>query len=222
MAAAGAKAWGETVRMLRPHEMAYRAIKRRIVLNELRPEEPLTELGLAHWLNCSQGPVREALLRLQQDGLVTRTPNRATTVTPLAPDEAAEILVLRRRIETRGAERGAAHVTQGDLAALSAQVDAMRRIAGQGDEYGLIELDTDFHLAVFRLSGLQALEPILTRCILHSHRSKLWAPGNHRTLLETAGRHEDILTALATRDGRHLAAVLDHHIDTIVDTRQTP
>lgn len=219
MATTDPSIWNGTVRPLRPHEMAYRAIKRRIILNELKPEEPLTELSLAHWLHCSQGPIREALLRLQQDGLVSRTPNRATTVTPLAPDEAAEILVLRQRIEMRGAERGAALVTETDLNTLAAMIDDMSRIAGEGDEYALIELDTEFHLAIFRLGGLHALEPILTRCILHSHRSKLWAPGNRRTLTETANRHNDILAALAARDGQHLAAVIQSHIDTIVDTR---
>lgn len=60
---------------------------------------------------CSQGTVREALLRLQEDGLVIRAGRRGTTVTPLDADAASEMLALRRRIETRGAARAAAHAT---------------------------------------------------------------------------------------------------------------
>ena len=62
-----------------------------------------------------------------------------------------------------------------------------------------------FHLTIFRLSGLEALEQILTRCTLHTHRSKLWAPGHQRPLIETARRHEVLIDRLAARDGAGLA-----------------
>ncbi len=77
----------------------YATLKRRILLNELRPETALTELGIAQEMGCSQGTVREALLRLQEDGLVLREGHRGTTVTPLDAEAAAEMLALRRRLE---------------------------------------------------------------------------------------------------------------------------
>jgi GntR family transcriptional regulator, rspAB operon transcriptional repressor len=205
--------------LLRPRDAVYRSVKRGIVMNEIRPGEALTELGLARKLNCSQGPVREALLRLEQDGLVLRKPNRATTVTPLPADEAREILALRRRIEMTGALRAAPVATDADIDSLETLVATMKEAAHEGDEFSLIEIDTELHLALFRLSGLQALEPILSRCILHSHRSKLWEPRHRRPLVETAMRHGPILAALASRDGEHLAEALSHHIETIVDTQ---
>ena len=55
---------------MRPREAVYATLKRRILLNDLEPGAALTELGLAQELMCSQGTVREALLRLQEDGLV--------------------------------------------------------------------------------------------------------------------------------------------------------
>jgi GntR family transcriptional regulator, rspAB operon transcriptional repressor len=204
--------------VLKPRDAVYRSVKRGIVMNEIRPGEALTELGLARRLNCSQGPVREALLRLEQDGLVLRKPNRATTVTPLPADEAREILALRRRIEMIGAHRAAPAATDADIESLEALVLTMKEAAQEGDEFGLIEIDTELHLALFRLSGLQALEPILSRCILHSHRSKLWEPRHRRPLVQTAMRHGPILAALASRDGDRLAEALSHHIETIVDT----
>jgi DNA-binding GntR family transcriptional regulator len=202
---------------LRPRDAIYASVKRRIVLNELRPGMVLTELALAAELGCSQGPVREALMRLQEDGLVQRSGHKGTTVTPLDPEEAEEILALRRRIEVRGALRAARAVDQAAfrrLAELRTQMDAA---ADAGDDYALIALDTEFHLEIFRLSGLKALEQILTRCILHSHRQKLWEPRHRRPLLETAARHDGLLQRLAERDGAGLAAALGDHIDTIVE-----
>jgi GntR family transcriptional regulator, rspAB operon transcriptional repressor len=211
-----------SVRLPRPRDVAYEEIKRRIILNELKPEETLTELGLARELGCSQGTIREALLRLQEDGLVHRAGHRGTSVTGLDPEEAEEILAVRRRIETRGALRAASHVTADALSQLDVLQEAMEDAARSGDEYRLLQLDTEFHLAIFRLSGLQALEQILIRCTLHSHRSKLWAPGHRRPLLATALRHRVITEKLAAGNGPALAAAVGEHIDTIVQLPRNP
>lgn len=204
----------------RTGELVYRRLKRRIVLNELAPGRVLTELGLARELGCSQASVREALLRLQEDGLVLRAGHRGTSVTPLDPEEAQEILALRRRIEVRAAPRAARAVDGPALAAIAALLEAMREAARAGDDWALIEADTAFHLAIFRLAGLRALEQILVRCILHSHRQKLWEPRHRRPLAATAERHVILLEHLAARDGEGLARALGRHIDTIVEVEE--
>lgn len=205
--------------VIRPRDSIYAAVKRRIVLNELRPGVVLTELGLAADLGCSQGPVREALMRLQEDGLVLRQGHHGTVVTPLNPEEAGEILALRRRIEVRAAPRAARAVDARALERLATLSGRMIGAAEVGDEYGLIELDTAFHLEIFRLANLQALEQILVRCILHSHRQKLWEPRHRRPLIDTATRHGVLYETLAARDGDALATALGEHIDTIVEVQ---
>lgn len=205
---------------MRPRDTVYAAVKRRIVLNELRPGVVITELGLAADLACSQGPVREALMRLQDDGLVLRNGHRGTVVTPLNPEEAEEILELRRLIEVRAAAKAAAAVDAKALKRLDDLMVRMRRAAEAGEEYELIELDTAFHLEIFRLAEFRALEQILVRCILHSHRQKLWEPRHRRPLTATAARHEALLALLADRNGAALAAALGEHIDTIVDVQE--
>jgi GntR family transcriptional regulator, rspAB operon transcriptional repressor len=202
-------------KLARPSDLVYGIMKRRIMLNELKPEAVLTELGLAREIGCSQGVVREALLRLQEDGLVVRT-GRRTLVTRLDAEEAREMLALRRRIETRGARKAVRHVDDRSLADLAGLRSEMIDAADAADEYRLIEADKNFHLAIFQLTGLNALEQILARCILHSHRCKLWAPGHRRSLAETAMRHDVLFDRLVARDGRGLAEALGQHIDTIV------
>jgi DNA-binding GntR family transcriptional regulator len=198
-------------------QAVYQWLKRRIVLNELRPGGALTELGLAREAGCSQGTIREALLRLQEDGLVLRAGHRGTTVTPLDPVEAAELLALRKRLEMRGAERAAARATPEQIEALRALYDAMVKAAKANDEYLLLVLDMEFHLGLFRIAELPALDQILVRCMLHTHRSKLWAPAHRRPLAATATRHAPILDRLMARDTAGLARVLEEHLDTIVD-----
>ena len=204
------------IRLLRPADYVHGLLMRRIMLNELEPETILTELGLAEELGCSQGTIREALLRLQQDGLVARSGRRGTLVTRLTADEAQEMLALRRHIEMKGALKAVDHLTEKDLQHISGLRAAMDVAVADGDEYRLIEIDMDFHMAIFRLAGLDALESILVRCIIHGHRSKLWAPGHRRTLIETAERHDVLMNALLQRDGHKLASKIGDHIDTML------
>ena len=186
-------------------------------MNEMRPGSVLTELGLAETLGCSQSTVREALLRLEGEGLVARAGRQGTTVTDLDRETAEEVLMLRRRLELRGARRAARRAGAGDVAALEAVQAAMEAAARRGDAWGVVERDLELHLGIFRLSGLLALEPILARCTLHTHRFKLWAPWHRRPLEETASRHRPMLAALAAGDGGALSAELARHLDTIVD-----
>jgi DNA-binding GntR family transcriptional regulator len=83
----------------------------------------------------------------------------------------------------------------------------------------MVSADTAFHLALFRLSGLHAMEPILARCILHTHRFRAWAPWHRRPLMQTADRHVPILQALEARDAMLLRRQMELHLDTIVERR---
>lgn len=189
------------------------------MLNDLTPGSVLTELGLATDLGCSQAAIREALLRLEGEGLVQRAGHHGTTVTDLDADTALEILDLRRRIELRGARRAARRVTAGDLTGLMRIQAAMEQAAVRDDAWAVLEADMDWHAALFRISALHAMIPILARCMLHTHRFRLWAPWHHRPLQETASRHLPILDALRAGDPARLARDLGHHLDTIVERK---
>ena len=111
-----------------------------------------------------------------------RAGRQGTSVTDLDAETAAEMLDLRRRIELRGARRAARRAGAGEVAELRRRLDAMARAAAASALWPLIEHDMEFHLALFRLSGFHALEPILARVMLHTQRFKLWAPWHQRPL----------------------------------------
>ena len=69
----------------------FEALEKEIVLGTLKPEQALTEMDLAQRFECSQGTVREALMRLNEEGLVNRLPNRGTTVAPCHADDARAV-----------------------------------------------------------------------------------------------------------------------------------
>lgn len=200
----------------------YEGVKRAVMLGALPPLSRILELDLAQRYGCSQGAAREALLALQEEGLVVREPHRGTQVSDCTRDEAIEMFRIRHGAETRGALRAALRIDAGGLAGLRALMASMEQAAREGDEYALAEFDRAFHRRLFAAADLPAVEPVLHRCILHNHRFKILHSGAQRDLLETAQRHRSILVALEARDPQRLAEELGRHIATIVDLGPSP
>ncbi|WP_108258189.1 GntR family transcriptional regulator [Mangrovicoccus ximenensis] len=193
------------------------ALQREIVLGSLAPGLALTELDLAQRFGCSQGTVREALMQLNEEGLVKRLPNRGTHVAPCHAADARALLQLRREIECRHLDRVVERSDARLMSGLHGHLNAMRNAARDGDEYLLSVQDRAFHARLFEAADLPLVSPILTRCLIHAHRYKILNSQPNRALEETAERHVPILAALEARDVERLQALLAHHIATIVD-----
>lgn len=203
----------------------YHAIKRAIILASLPPGESLIEQQIAAAFGCSQGTVREALLRLEHDGLVTRRGYQGTVVSDISAEEAAQMARIRIDIETGGVRRAVHHLAEPEFARLDEIIERMDRAERSCDSYARSELDREFHLAIFRSAGLPALEPILTRCTLHMHRftfagdppapvSAVRIDG--QPLPSGPAQHREIVEAIAGRDPDLAAETVRCHIESVI------
>lgn len=197
--------------------MAFSALKRDIMLGVLPAGTALTELELAAHFGCSQGTVREALLQLQEEGLVLRQGHRGTQVSECTEDEAIEMFRVRRQIECSGILRALQAPSRTLVDDLKALLGDMLAAARRDDELELASADRDFHRRLFQDARLPALDPILHRCLVHNHRFKISRSTTPRDLVATALRHGSIIEAVESRDPARANAALGHHIATIVD-----
>ena len=206
----------------RKSNAVYHSIKRAILLRRLEPAQALLEQQIAATMGCSQGTVREALLRLEQDGLVTRRGYRGTVVSTTSLEEAAQMARIRIGLETESARRAAAACTDEELTCWDGVIARMAAAEQVHDGYALSELDREFHLTIFHAAQLTTLEPILTRCALHLHRytfgngPKGATPDNRPGLPSTVEQHRAVRDALATRDPATAAQAMQDHIETII------
>ena len=203
----------------------YHAVKRAIILASLPAGDALIEQQIAGAFGCSQGTVREALLRLEHDGLVSRRGYQGTVVSDTSPEEAAQMARIRIDLETRGARLATPAFASADFKGLEEIVGRMDCAEHSHDSYARSELDRDFHMAIFRKAGLPALEPILTRCSLHMHRFTFAGdPPEPVTTLRSDGRplqpgpaqHQEIIDAIAAGDPDRAAETLHVHIDSVI------
>jgi GntR family transcriptional regulator, rspAB operon transcriptional repressor len=196
---------------------AFDSLKHDIMLGELASGEPLVELDLAARFACSQGTVREALLQLQEEGLVHRRGHRGTQVSDCTLDEAVEMFRVRQQIECDGIIRVMAMPSRALVGDLRALLQAMLASAEAGDEMQLAAYDRDFHRRLFLDARLPALDPILHRCLIHNHRFKISRTQGKRDLVLTAQRHWPIIEAIEAGNPQAALQTLQHHIATIVD-----
>jgi acetyl esterase/lipase/DNA-binding FadR family transcriptional regulator len=195
----------------------YAWLKQQIMLSRYAPGQAVAELEVAAQMGCSQGTVREAMLRLQEDGLIVRNGYRGTMVTPVSASEGPLFLKLRAQLETEALRLSVPRLTAEHLEALRGLVRQMEQAAEANNEYALFELDQRFHVTLFQLAELPSLVPVLTRCSLYNHRNKIALDEAPRSLKETAQRHWAIVEALAGGHAAEAERVLRHHIESVVD-----
>ncbi|MDN3718606.1 GntR family transcriptional regulator [Roseibium salinum] len=133
----------------RKSEAVFQDLRRKVLTGELTSESPITEQSLAQDYGCSQSTIREALMLLQEYGLVVRLGYQGTFVTNPSQLEARLMLRLRIDIETTGIAEAVGNVTPEDLAELRELDRQFERCHANRDVFGCAEIDLSFHLKLF-------------------------------------------------------------------------
>jgi DNA-binding GntR family transcriptional regulator len=130
------------------------AIRNAILSGKIRPGSRLIEEDLAASLKVSRGPVRQAIFRLQQEGLVVHEPHRGATVGHISEDDVAEIYSLRLALERLAIEQASRKAGARELADIEAVLQRFRATPrAEVTRLGVAELDIEFHDAIFRAAG---------------------------------------------------------------------
>ncbi|APU15161.1 MULTISPECIES: GntR family transcriptional regulator [Actinoalloteichus] len=180
------------------------------------PGTQLREANLSAELEVSRGPVREALMRLEAEGLVRSAWHRGATVTELSADDIAELDSLRGALENLAVGLVAREASQDDLAAVEA---AARRMERAEDEYEMAACDIAFHDAIYLASGHrrvhQAWEAI--RCQVHLFLINRIRANSVGYLEHLPGEHADLVAALRTGDAVTAVRLFAEHRQHAID-----
>jgi len=198
-------------------DVAYHAVRRSILLGNIKPGDALIEQKIAEEFGCSQGTVREALMRLEHDGLVTRRGYRGTMVSEPSVAEAAEMACIRIRIECLGIRQSASSISKEVIEKLMAVTEQMDEAVARNDYYRGSELDREFHMTVFRQANFPGLEPILNRCALHVHRFTYKDAEDVVPDSQFGEDHRALVSVFARGDADNSESALRKHIEGVLD-----
>lgn len=190
-----------------------RTLRRAISGGAFAPGAQLGEAALARSLGVSRGPLREAMQRLTQEGLLVSHRNRGLFVAELAPEAVEDMYLLRTTVETAALARVLELGLGGETAdALDEAVDAMAALADHPRSAAMVAADLDFHHALVeaarspRLSRVHETVLVETSMCLHAMRCTYSDAGSRLT------EHRAIADAVRAGDPDHARSLLVDHM----------
>jgi DNA-binding GntR family transcriptional regulator len=195
------------------HELAYDALKARILNRDLKPGQRLRAVAIAEELGVSRTPVTLAIDRLAREGLVRTVPRIGAFVAELSLKDVAEVFDVRLLIEPGAAELCLQHASAEQIARLRRLVDEMAELC-VGDDYAdydaLIVKDGEFHRSIMAGTGNTLLLELYDSVNVYAQIARIYYMRlkNARTV---KAQHEAIMSALERGDPAALRqAVADH------------
>jgi DNA-binding GntR family transcriptional regulator len=200
--------------------LAYREIKRRITELVYNPGDKLSEVRIASELGFGRSPVRTAFSRLQSEGWIEISPQSGTFVRGLSDSEITEILETRLVLESYLAGRAAKKITDAELANLRAAFAAFGEGAASDKLEDYLELDLQFHLAIYKAAGNQLITSILVNLIDKIRWIRRGSANSPHRIQDAFGEILAVFKALEARNEKAAAAGMQKHIQSTLDFRK--
>jgi DNA-binding GntR family transcriptional regulator len=209
--------WDRPAASVKRQRGAYERIKQAIVTGELAPGEHLVETALAKWCQVSRTPIREALTRLEQDGIVVRS-ERGLIVREDSPEDVLDLYETRITLEATAARMASERRTFHDLLQMRQAAHISVDEAPISPAQMVLANDL-FHRSVWRATHNRSLIDLLDRLSLHLGRypvTTLSFPGRWARACE---QHLAIVEAVEARDGDRAGALAAEHFTESRDIR---
>lgn len=191
-------------------QRAISEIRARILSRELQPGEPLRQSDLASKMRLGITPVREALLQLASEGLVTKIPYVGVVVADMTSESAHHIYETRRLLESYAAHQACLRATHADVERLWQLVDDMAAAQARGDHDEYKKLNQAFHMTIYGLCGNPILHDLIVAQWRRFPRDTLMLIENQ--MLKSLEEHRKIVSAFERRDATSVEALMAAHI----------
>ena len=188
------------------------------------PGERLPEEQLAKTMGVSRGPVREALVKLEREGLIVIRRNRGAFVARLSREDLDEVYTLRVAIERLAVQRFIANATPAELDQLQNVVDRIAELIGEGiTEQDAAELDLEFHDIIYRAGGHRRLYATWATLKPQIHVLLLNRNVAHEDFRDmVVSSHQEILDAIRSGDeDRAIELTMDHLLGSYSRVRES-
>jgi DNA-binding GntR family transcriptional regulator len=202
-------------RRLPAAEQVYRGLREAILTCRLEPNEAISENRLCGLFGVSRSPVRTAITRLAEDGLIDIFPQRGTFVAPIKLRQVREAQFARSALEVALAAEAARQWRDGDTAALKANLEQQKRHARAGDGWAFYCDNESFHQVIAQAARLEGVWDTVQSV------KTLWDRIGHLAnrvpahMAEIIAEHRDIVAALESRDARRAATAMKQHLKSV-------
>lgn len=206
-------------------DVVFNTLRQAILRGELKPGERLMEIQLANKLGVSRTPIREAIRKLELEGLVLMIPRKGAEVADITEKSLRDVLEVRKALEELSVQLACEKITPEEIGELEKAAEEFKRILKSDDITEVAEADVRFHDVIYMATDNQKLISLLNKLREQMYRYRveyLKNPEVHEKLIR---EHEEIIEHIKNREKEAASEIVCKHIDNqvaaVTDTIRT-
>ena len=194
-------------------DVVFNTLRQAILRGELQPGERLMEIQLAQRLGVSRTPVREAIRKLELEGLVLMIPRRGAEVAEITRQDLEDVLEVRAALEELAVKDACEHITDEQLQDLKKVANEFKRSLEGTDLVACAEADIHFHEIIYAATNNKRLVQMLNNLREQMYRYRMENLKDKRTYRTLVEEHDAIRRALKKHDKEKAGAAINVHIE---------
>ena len=194
-------------------DVVFNTLRRAILKGELKPGERLMEIALAERLGVSRTPIREAMRKLELEGLVVMIPRRGAQVANITEKDLNDVLEVRIALENMAIEKACARMTEREMEGLIRAAEKFEQGVEDGNPVNLAEADEAFHEIIYQASGNARLIQVLNNLREQIYRSRVEYLKEEDMRNQLVREHRELIRAIRERDVEKARELSFDHIE---------
>lgn len=195
----------------------YSDLRIELVSLQRRPGEAISEAQIALSYGVSRTPVREAILKLSDEGLLEIYPQSGIFVSRIPVATLPEAIIIRKALEETTARMAAERATPSQLLALQSILERQREASAAGDSSAFHQADEMFHAMVADVAGYPGIWKYIQQVKIHVDRYRRLTLPQRGRMPKVIAEHEAVLTAIEAHDPESARRAMETHLENLLD-----
>ena len=198
-------------------EIVYEELKRQILVGEIAPGTRMMEVELAEDMGVSRTPVREAIRKLEKEGMVTIEPRKGAYASNISIKDMVDVLEVRQGLEAMAAAIASEKITQAQKEELQTVIDQYREAVEAENVEKMIQYDQKFHMLIVTYSGNKTLTQVFSTVQELALRFRYIYYDDFNRYENMPNEHQEIENAIMSGDSEKARIAADLHVARLKD-----
>ena len=199
-------------------DVVFNTLRQAILRGELKPGERLMEIQLANKLGVSRTPIREALRKLELEGLVNMVPRKGAEVADITEKSLLDVLEVRKALEELSVQLACEKITEEEIEELKRVAERFKDTLDDQDVTKIAEADVAFHDVIYTATDNQKLILLLNNLREQMYRYRVEYLKKEEAYPQLIAEHEELIDNISKRNKEEATRIMCEHIDNQVAT----
>ena len=194
-------------------DVVFKTLRQAILRGELKPGERLMEIKLANKLGVSRTPIREAIRKLELEGLVLMIPRRGAEVAEITEKSLNDVLEVRKALEELSVQLACERITPEQVEEMKMAAEDFRKVLKSGDVTKIAEADVKFHDIIFAATNNQRLITLLNNLREQMYRFRVEYLKQKECYPQLLEEHDKLIALISGGEVEEACELMGCHID---------